>query len=120
MNLNDSERYRRLNDVVCVCVGEVRDDGDPNRDSPDLVIDTVAELIWRTGCRMTTHSYALRPDQLRNHARTLRASLERVRTQEPHLLLVETCLHPAQHDVVDALLVAQFEERLAPPADESE
>ena len=35
-----------------------------------------------------------------------RVSLEGVRTQEPHLLLVEACLHPAQHDVVDALLVA--------------
>ena len=48
------------------------------------------------------------------------ASLERVRTQEPHLLLVETCLHLTHHDVVDALLVAQFEERLAPPTDEGE
>ena len=44
-HLSDSERYHRLNDVVCVCVGEVRAPDDPNRDSPDLVID-VAELIW--------------------------------------------------------------------------
>ena len=33
-------------------------------------------------------------------------SLERVCTQETHLFLIETCLHPPQHDVVDALLVA--------------
>ena len=26
-HLSDSERYRRLNDVVCVCVGEVRAPG---------------------------------------------------------------------------------------------
>ena len=44
-HLSDSDRYRRLNDVVCVCVGEVRAPKDPNRESPDLVID-VAELIW--------------------------------------------------------------------------
>ena len=37
--------YRRLNDVVCVCVGEVRAPDDPERESPDLVID-VAELVW--------------------------------------------------------------------------
>ena len=40
-----SREVRRLNDVVCVCVGEVRAPDDPNRDSSDLVID-VAELIW--------------------------------------------------------------------------
>ena len=45
LHLSDSDRYRRLNDVVCVCVGEVRAPADPNQDSPDLVID-VAELIW--------------------------------------------------------------------------
>jgi hypothetical protein len=45
LHLSDSDRYRRLNDVVCVCVGEVRAPGDPLQDSPDLVID-VAELIW--------------------------------------------------------------------------
>ena len=44
-HLSDNERYRRLNDVVCVCVGEVRATDDPNGESPDLVID-VAELIW--------------------------------------------------------------------------
>jgi hypothetical protein len=44
-HLSDSDRYRRLNDVVCVCAGEVRAPDDPNRDSSDLVID-VAELIW--------------------------------------------------------------------------
>jgi len=45
MHLSDSERYRRLNDVVCVCVGEVRATHDPSRGGPDLVMD-VAELIW--------------------------------------------------------------------------
>jgi hypothetical protein len=44
-HLSDSDRYRRLNDVVCVCAGEVRAPTDPNRESSDLVID-VAELIW--------------------------------------------------------------------------
>lgn len=41
----DAEPYRRLNDVVCVCVGEVRAPADPARTAPDLVVD-VAELIW--------------------------------------------------------------------------
>ena len=50
----------------------------------------------------------------------VRASLEEVRTQEPHFLLVESSLHPAQHDVVDALLVPQFEQRLTPPAEKGE
>ena len=45
MHLSDNERYRRLNDVVCVCVGEVRATNDAQQQSPDLVID-VAELIW--------------------------------------------------------------------------
>ena len=45
MHLSDDEKYRRLNDVVCVCVGEVRAPADTTRESPDLVID-VAELIW--------------------------------------------------------------------------
>jgi hypothetical protein len=45
LHLSDTDRYRRLNDVVCVCAGEVRVHDDPTRDSPDLVID-VAELIW--------------------------------------------------------------------------
>jgi len=44
-HLADREPCRRLNDVVCVCVGEVRDPGDPGQPGPDLVID-VAELIW--------------------------------------------------------------------------
>jgi hypothetical protein len=44
-HLSDSASYRRLNDVVCVCVGEVRAPDDPNRGSSDIVID-VAELIW--------------------------------------------------------------------------
>jgi hypothetical protein len=43
--LSDSERYRRLNEVVCVCVGEVRAPGDPGQQEPNLVID-VAELVW--------------------------------------------------------------------------
>lgn len=44
-HLSDDDRYRRLNDVVCVCVGEVRAPADPEADSPDLVLD-VAELVW--------------------------------------------------------------------------
>ena len=44
-HLSDSDRYLRLNDVVCVCVGEVRAPSDPNQRGADLVID-VAELIW--------------------------------------------------------------------------
>ena len=44
-HLSESERYRRLNDVVCACVGEVRTPADPDQESPDLVID-VAELVW--------------------------------------------------------------------------
>lgn len=43
-HLSDHESYRRLNDVVCVCVGEVRASADPNQGS-DLVLD-VAELVW--------------------------------------------------------------------------
>ena len=38
-------QVRRLNDAVCVCVGEVRDAADPSQPEPDLVLD-VAELIW--------------------------------------------------------------------------
>ena len=44
-HLSDSDRYRRLNDVVCVCVGEVRAPEDPDSQSPELVMD-VAELVW--------------------------------------------------------------------------
>ena len=42
-HLSEDERYRRLNDVVCVSVGEVRawEDG-----PTDLVVD-VAELVWK-------------------------------------------------------------------------
>jgi hypothetical protein len=47
MHLSDDARYRRLNDVVCVCAGEVRAVDDPDRKSPDLVMD-VAELVWET------------------------------------------------------------------------
>ncbi|HEV2361929.1 MAG TPA: hypothetical protein VGS21_09530, partial [Acidimicrobiales bacterium] len=43
---SDHPSYERLNDVVCVCVGEVRrPPADPNQTEPDLVVD-VAELIW--------------------------------------------------------------------------
>ena len=45
LHLSDSDRYRRLNDAVCVCVGEVRAPDDADRQSPDLVVD-VAELVW--------------------------------------------------------------------------
>ncbi len=44
-HLSDAERYSRLNDAVCVCIGEVRTPTDPDRAEPDLVLD-VAELIW--------------------------------------------------------------------------
>src|SRR3954468_11201407 len=43
-HLSDRDPYRRLNDVVGVCVGEVRASADPEQ-GPDLVVD-VAELIW--------------------------------------------------------------------------
>jgi Protein of unknown function (DUF3237) len=42
---SDAEQYRRLNDAVCVCVGEVRARADRAGSEPDLVLD-VAELIW--------------------------------------------------------------------------
>lgn len=45
LHLSDSERYRHLNDVVCVCAGEVRASEDADRAGPDLVLD-VAELVW--------------------------------------------------------------------------
>jgi hypothetical protein len=45
LHLSDSEPYARLNDVVCVCTGEVRASQDSVGESPDLVMD-VAELIW--------------------------------------------------------------------------
>src|SRR6187549_4180881 len=35
LHLSDSDRYRWLNDVVCVCVGEVRTSTDPASASPD-------------------------------------------------------------------------------------
>ena len=44
-HLSDAEQYRRLNDTVCVCSGEVRTQADPDQPDPDLVLD-VAELIW--------------------------------------------------------------------------
>jgi hypothetical protein len=45
LHLSDRDPYRRLNDVVCVCVGEVRTDKDPSQDGSMLILD-VAELIW--------------------------------------------------------------------------
>ena len=45
LHVSDHPGYRWLNDVVCVCAGEVRDSVDASRPSPDLVLD-VAELIW--------------------------------------------------------------------------
>ena len=44
VHLSDDERYSRLNDVMCVCVGEVRAPAEA-RSSPDLVVD-IAELVW--------------------------------------------------------------------------
>jgi sugar lactone lactonase YvrE len=43
-HLSDDERYSRLNDVVCVSVGEVRASTDPDQRT-ELVAD-IAELIW--------------------------------------------------------------------------
>lgn len=51
-HLSDTDRYRRLNDAVCVWVGEVREPADPNEVEPDLVLD-VAELIWEPDRRLT-------------------------------------------------------------------
>lgn len=45
VHLSDDDRHKRLNDAMCVCVGEVRAPTDPSARSPDLVLD-VAELIW--------------------------------------------------------------------------
>ena len=45
MHVSDHPDYRRLNDVVCVCVGEVRAAADPRRSGSLLVLD-VAELVW--------------------------------------------------------------------------
>jgi hypothetical protein len=44
-HLADREPYRRLNDLVYACTGEVRAPSGPNQDEPDLVVD-VAELVW--------------------------------------------------------------------------
>jgi hypothetical protein len=44
-HLADHGPYRRLNDVVCVCTGEVRTPRDYGQAGRDLVID-VAELTW--------------------------------------------------------------------------
>jgi Protein of unknown function (DUF3237) len=41
----DREPYNRLNDAICVCVGEVRRPKDPKQADADLVLD-VAELVW--------------------------------------------------------------------------
>ena len=45
LHLSDDPAYRRLNDVVCVCVGEVRTSAAGDTAGPELVVD-VAELIW--------------------------------------------------------------------------
>ncbi len=44
VHLSGDERYSRLNDVVCVSVGEVRASSDPDQET-ELVAD-IAELIW--------------------------------------------------------------------------
>ena len=44
LHLSDHPDYRRLNDVVCVCVGEVRS-SEGRGPNPELVLD-VAELVW--------------------------------------------------------------------------
>lgn len=45
LHLSDTAPYDRLNDVVCVCVGEVRAGDRPERPDSELVID-IAELVW--------------------------------------------------------------------------
>jgi|SRR6188472_2731838 hypothetical protein len=45
LHLSDQDPYRRLNDAICVCVGEVRTSDDPAQPRSHLVLD-VAELIW--------------------------------------------------------------------------
>ena len=45
LHLSDRDPYRRLNDAVCVCAGEVRSGSDPQH-GPDLVLD-VGELVWQ-------------------------------------------------------------------------
>jgi len=45
LHLSDHPSYRRLNDVVCVCVGEVRSSVDDPDAGSRLVLD-VAELVW--------------------------------------------------------------------------
>ena len=45
LHVSDYPRYRRLNDAVCVCVGEVRASADARASGSELVLD-VAELIW--------------------------------------------------------------------------
>jgi hypothetical protein len=42
---SDDERYSRLNDAVCACVGEVRSPAEATASGPLLVVD-VAELVW--------------------------------------------------------------------------
>jgi hypothetical protein len=41
----DREPYRRLNDAICACAGEIRAPSGTAQTAPDLVID-VAGLIW--------------------------------------------------------------------------
>jgi hypothetical protein len=45
LHLSDQDPYRRLNDAICVCVGEVRTSGDPAQQGSHLILD-IAELIW--------------------------------------------------------------------------
>jgi hypothetical protein len=44
-HLSDSDGYRRLNDVVCVCAGEVRAP-EHSSDANSLLVVDVAELVW--------------------------------------------------------------------------
>ena len=45
LHVSDHPRYRRLNDAVCVCVGEVRAAADARTSGSQLVLE-LAELIW--------------------------------------------------------------------------
>ncbi len=45
LHLSDAPQYRRLNDAVCVCVGEVRTLADGPDPRTELVLE-ISELIW--------------------------------------------------------------------------
>ncbi len=46
VHLSDGEKYRWLNDAVCVGTGQVRPKPEKNPDNPTNLVLDVAELIW--------------------------------------------------------------------------